>query len=108
MHRTHISQADTGGTGAVHAIREAVHRRPAAWLRAGTDEGVQQEQGCFKRTAGKLIRPTKKKNSRKNKSYQRMEDLGEKLQADVKSVPPYCVSNGEKNCQFTVKGECTH
>lgn len=57
MHRTHFSQADTRGTGAVHAIREAVHRRPAAGLRAGTDEGGQQEQWLLQADGGQADLP---------------------------------------------------
>ena len=58
-------------------------------------------------TVYKLIRPEKKRKCRKNKSYQKAEYPGKKIQMDIKFVPSYCVSNCEKYYQFTAKDECT-
>ena len=72
------------------------------------NSGYERSYGCFKRTAAKLVNPGKKrKNSRKNKPYQRAEYPGQKVQMDVKFVPSYCVVNGEKYYQFTAKDECS-
>ncbi|MGN0779813.1 MAG: DDE-type integrase/transposase/recombinase [Aristaeellaceae bacterium] len=69
--------------------------------------GYSRSYGCFKRTATKLVRPEKKRRTRKNKPYQRADYPGQKVQIDVKYVPVYCVVNGEKCYQFTAKDECT-
>lgn len=69
--------------------------------------GYSRSYGCFKRTASKLLRPEKKRRKRKNKPYQRAEYTGQKVQIDVKFVPPYCVADGGKYYQFTAKDECT-
>lgn len=70
--------------------------------------GYSRSYGCFKRTAAKLInRGKKRRQTRKNKPYQRAEYPGQKIQMDVKYVPSYCVANGEKYYQFTAKDECT-
>ena len=72
------------------------------------NSGYERSYGCFKRTAAKLVNPSKKrKSSRKNKPYQRAEYPGQKVQMDVKFVPSYCVVNGEKYYQFTAKDECS-
>ena len=44
---------------------------------------------------------------RKPKPYQRAEYPGQKVQVDVKYVPSYCVSNGQKYYQYTAIDECT-
>ncbi len=44
---------------------------------------------------------------RKPKPYQRAEYPGQKVQIDVKYVPSYCVSNGQKYYQYTAIDECT-
>ena len=43
----------------------------------------------------------------KPKPYQRAEYPGQKVQIDVKFVPSYCVSNGQKYYQYTAIDECT-
>lgn len=43
----------------------------------------------------------------KAKPYQRAEYPGQKVQVDVKYVPWYCVSNGQKYYQYTAIDECT-
>lgn len=70
-------------------------------------KGYTRSYGCYKRTVSKLVKPTKKKHIRKNKPYQRAEYPGQKIQMDVKFVPSYCVTDGEKYYQFTAKDECT-
>ena len=76
------------------------------------NSGYERSYGCFKRTAAKLVTPSKKrKSSRKNKPYQRAEYPGQKVQMDVKFVPSYCVVNGEKyyqkmNAAVGLTGKC--
>lgn len=41
------------------------------------------------------------------KPYQRAEYPGKKVQIDVKFVPSWCVSNGQKYYQYTAIDECT-
>lgn len=69
-------------------------------------KGYTRSYGCFKRTASKYVKPGKQR-IRKNKPYQRADYPGQKIQMDVKYVPAYCVTNGEKYYQFTAKDECT-
>lgn len=71
------------------------------------EKGYGRSYGCFKRTASKYIKPEKKRHFRKNKPYQRAEYPGQKIQMDVKYVPNYCVTDGQKYYQFTAKDECT-
>jgi len=48
-----------------------------------------------------------KRKARKPKPYKRAEYPGQKVQIDVKYVPSYCVSTGNKYYQFTAIDECT-
>lgn len=48
-----------------------------------------------------------KRRGYKPKPYQRAEYPGQKVQVDVKFVPAYCVSNGQKYYQYTAIDECT-
>jgi len=43
----------------------------------------------------------------KPKPYKRAEYPGQKIQIEVKYVPSYCVSNGQKYYQYTAIDECT-
>lgn len=52
-------------------------------------------------------RDTEKRKARKPQPYQRASYPGEKVQVDVKFVPSYCVSSGEKYYQYTAIDECT-
>lgn len=55
----------------------------------------------------KLKEEPKKKLGRKPKPYARAEYPGQKVQIDVKYVPSYCVSNGQKYYQYTAIDECS-
>lgn len=60
------------------------------------------------RVVHKWVQPEVKKRSRhRSKPYQRAEYPGQKVQVDVKFVPSYCVSNGQKYYQYTAVDECT-
>jgi len=48
-----------------------------------------------------------KRKARKLMPYQRAEYPGQKVQIDVKFVPSWCISNGEKYYQYTAIDECT-
>jgi transposase len=69
----------------------------------------------YKRTYPSMIRVVKKwikpeiekRTSRKPKPYERASYPGQKVQIDVKFVPSYCVSNGQKYYQYTAVDECT-
>lgn len=50
--------------------------------------------------------PDKRKGC-KPQLYKRAEYPGQKIQIDVKFVPSYCVSNGQKYYQYTAIDECT-
>lgn len=72
------------------------------------EKEYSRHYGSFKRVVSRLIKPTEKKKAKKKpKPYQRAEYPGQKIQIDVKYVPGYCVSNGQKYYQFTAKDECT-
>ena len=73
-------------------------------------DGYTRSYGGFKRIAAKLRseKAEKKwKRKRKPKPYQRAEYPGQKVQIDVKYVPSYCVTNGEKYYQYTAVDECS-
>ena len=60
------------------------------------------------RVINKWIKPEiKKKAARKLMPYERATYAGQKVQIDVKFVPSYCVSNGQKYYQYTAIDECT-
>lgn len=60
------------------------------------------------RVVRKWVQPEiKKRQARKPQPYQRAEYPGQKVQIDVKFVPSYCVSNGQKYYQYTAVDECT-
>ena len=69
-------------------------------------KGYARSYGCYKRTASGFVK-VKKKHIRKNKPYQRADYPGQKIQMDVKFVPQYCITDGQKYYQFTAKDECT-
>ena len=48
-----------------------------------------------------------KRKAKKSKPYKRADYPGQKIQIDVKYVPSYCISNGQKYYQFTAIDECT-
>lgn len=48
-----------------------------------------------------------KRKARKPMPYKRADYPGQKVQVDVKFVPSYCVSNGQKYYQYTAIDECT-
>jgi IS30 family transposase len=53
------------------------------------------------------IDEAEKRKGQKPKPYQRAEYPGQKMQIDVKFVPSYCVSNGQKYYQYTAIDECS-
>jgi len=60
------------------------------------------------RVVNKWIKPEiKQRQARKPQPYQRAEYPGQKIQIDVKFVPSYCVTNGQKYYQYTAVDECT-
>lgn len=70
--------------------------------------GYKRSYGSLVRVVNKWIKPEiKQKQARKPKPYQRAEYPGQKVQVDVKFVPSYCVSNGQKYYQYTAVDECT-
>jgi len=71
-------------------------------------KGYSRKYNSLVRVINKWIKPEiKKKSARKPMPYQRAEYPGQKVQIDVKFVPSYCVSNGEKYYQYTAIDECT-
>lgn len=48
-----------------------------------------------------------KRQGYKSKPYKRADYPGQKVQIDVKFVPSYCVTNGQKYYQYTAIDECT-
>lgn len=73
-------------------------------------DGYTRSYGSFKRTVTRLreLKPAKKKKKkRKLKPYKRADYPGQKIQIDVKYVPPYCVVDGKKYYQYTAVDECS-
>lgn len=70
--------------------------------------GYKRSYTSLVRVVNKWIKPElKKKSSRKPMEYERALYPGQKIQMDVKFVPSYCISNGQKYYQYTAVDECT-
>lgn len=71
--------------------------------------GYKRSYGGFKRVVSKMRieKSRKKKKVRKPKPYKRAEYIGQKVQVDVKFVPSYCVTNGEKYYEYIAIDECS-
>lgn len=70
--------------------------------------GYTRSYTSLVRVVNKWIKPEmKKKQTKKSKPYQRAEYPGQKVQVDVKFVPSYCVTNGQKYYQYTAVDECS-
>ena len=68
----------------------------------------RSRQAILVRVIRKWVQPEiQKRTARKNKPYARAEYAGQKVQVDVKFVPSYCVTNGQKYYQYTAVDECT-
>ena len=70
--------------------------------------GYTRAYGSLLRVIKKWVKPEiEKRSTRKPKPYERASYPGQKIQIDVKFVPSYCVSSGEKFYQYTAIDECT-
>lgn len=70
--------------------------------------GYTRSYTSLVRVVRKWVQPEiQKRATRKNKPYTRAEYPGQKVQVDVKFVPSYCVTNGQKYYQYTAVDECT-
>lgn len=65
--------------------------------------------GGLKRVISKIKaqKAKKKKTKRKPKPYKRADYIGQKIQVDVKYVPSYCVTNGQKYYEYIAVDECS-
>ncbi len=71
-------------------------------------KGYKRCYNSLVRVINKWVKPeAKKKASKKPMPYERASYPGQKVQIDVKFVPSYCVSNGQKYYQYTAIDECT-
>lgn len=71
-------------------------------------DGYTRSYTSLVRVVNKWIKAEiKKKQSKKPQLYKRAEYPGQKIQIDVKYVPNYCVTNGQKYYQYTAVDECT-
>ena len=70
--------------------------------------GYTRSYTSLVRVVRKWVQPEiQKRTAHKNKPYARAEYPGQKVQVDVKFVPSYCVTNGQKYHQYTAVDECT-
>lgn len=70
--------------------------------------GYTRSYTSLVRVVNKWVKPEiKKRTARKLMPYERASYPGQKVQIDVKFVPSYCVSNGQKYYQYTAIDECT-
>lgn len=70
--------------------------------------GYTRSYTSLVRVVNKWVKPEiKKRTARKSMPYERAAYPGQKVQIDVKFVPSYCVSNGQKYYQYTAIDECT-
>lgn len=71
-------------------------------------DGYTRCYGSLVRVVNKWIKPEiKQRQTKKPQPYKRSEYPGQKVQVDVKFVPSYCVTNGQKYYQYTAVDECT-
>lgn len=71
-------------------------------------DGYKRCYTSLVRVVNKWIKPEiKKKQAKKPKPYKRADYPGQKVQVDVKFVPSYCVTNGQKYYQYMAVDECT-
>lgn len=71
-------------------------------------KGYKRSYTSLVRVVRKWIHPEIcKRKAHQNKPYKRADYPGQKVQVDVKFVPSYCVSNGQKYYQYTAVDECT-
>lgn len=72
-------------------------------------KGYKRQYNSMNRALRKWIAQEEKKQKKKckPKPYQRAEYPGQKIQIDVKYVPNYCVTNGNKYYQYTAIDECS-
>ena len=71
-------------------------------------KGYKRSYTSLVRVVNKWVKPeVKKRTAHKPKPYARAEYPRQKVQVDVKFVPPYCVTNGNKYYQHTAVDECT-
>ncbi len=72
-------------------------------------KGYSRHYSSMVRVLNKWLTDEEKatQKSHKPKPYQRAEYPGQKMQLDVKYVPSWCVSNGQKYYQYTAIDECT-
>ena len=70
--------------------------------------GYKRSYTSLVRVVRKWVQPEIEKRAvRQNKPYVRAEYPGQKVQVDVKYVPSYCVTNGQKYYQYTAVDECS-
>lgn len=70
--------------------------------------GYKRSYNSLVRVINKWVKPEiKKQSARKPMPYERAAYPGQKVQIDVKFVPNYCVSNGQKYYQYTAVDECS-
>ena len=70
--------------------------------------GYKRSYTSLVRVVRKWVQPEIQKRAvRQNKPYVRAEYPGQKVQVDVKYVPSYCVTNGQKYYQYTAVDECS-
>jgi len=71
-------------------------------------KGYTRKYNSLVRVIKKWVKPEiNKKSAKKLMPYERATYPGQKVQVDVKFVPSYCVSNGQKYYQYTAIDECT-
>lgn len=71
-------------------------------------DGYSRQYNSLVRVVNKWIKPEiKKKQTKKSMPYKRAEYVGQKLQVDVKFVPSYCTTSGQKYYQYTAIDECS-
>lgn len=72
-------------------------------------KGYTRHYNSMVRVLNKWLTDEEKEHRKvtKPKPYKRAEYPGQKIQIDVKYVPSYCVSNGQKYYQYTAIDECT-
>lgn len=79
----------------------------AAYQEAVEKHSYPYSYQCFRRKARELREQKDlKRKKRNNKPYQRAEYPGEKVQVDVKFVPPECTVDGKKYYVYVAVDEC--
>lgn len=109
-HRPHHHPAEHSAEEKEMILRRYVHYKDDMILLWDSlrKSGYTRTYTSLVRVVNKWVKPElEKRTAHKNKPYAKADYPGQKVQVDVKFVPSYRISNGQKYYQYTAVDECT-